>query len=310
MAGNQRGGRRPVVAVIAWRRGWCNGEMVAAWREHGIPALLVKPTRAAARLEDGDVAVNRLDVLPTLDGVEPGADVVTGLADRGVRVLNRPGAMLLTHDKAATARVLEAVALPHPRTVLLEGDDEPQLDPPFVAKPRFGSWGEDVVRCLDRRDLPSVLSFVRSRPWFHSGAILQEYVPHRGDLRLVVAGGRVVGGVERRPASGEWRTNFSLGGSRHPAQLTRPAVELALAAAEAVGTDLVGVDLIRIPGEGHAILELNGAVDFDRAYSLPGGDAYLDAASALDLPGRVVADGRRIHGAPARSPAGVGRRED
>jgi hypothetical protein len=31
------------------------------------------------------------------------------------------------------------------------------------------------------------------------------------------------------------------------------------------------------------VLELNGAVDFDGRYSLRGGDAYLDAAAALDL---------------------------
>jgi RimK family alpha-L-glutamate ligase len=284
MAGDGHGEHSPLVAVIAWRRGWCNGEMVAAWRDHGIRAVLVNPTRAPGRLQEGDVALNRLDVLQTLDGIERGSEVVSGLADRGVHVLNRPGAMLLTHDKAATARVLEARALPQPRTVLLEGDDEPRLDPPFVVKPRFGSWGVDVVRCRSRRDLPDVLRFVRSRPWYRSGAILQEYIPHRRDLRVVVAGGRVIGGVERRPAAGEWRTNFSLGGSRHPARLAPAAVELSLAAAEAVGTDLVGVDLVGPPGR-QLILELNGAVDFDRAYSLPGGDAYLDAAVALELPG-------------------------
>jgi heme O synthase-like polyprenyltransferase len=31
------------------------------------------------------------------------------------------------------------------------------------------------------------------------------------------------------------------------------------------------------------VLELNGAVEFDDAYSLPGGDVYRDAAAALAL---------------------------
>lgn len=31
------------------------------------------------------------------------------------------------------------------------------------------------------------------------------------------------------------------------------------------------------------MLELNGAVDFDERYSLAGGDAYIDAAAALQL---------------------------
>jgi glutathione synthase/RimK-type ligase-like ATP-grasp enzyme len=52
----------------------------------------------------------------------------------------------------------------------------------------------------------------------------------------------------------------------------------------AVGGDLVGVDLLPLPGGRYVVLELNGAVDFDDRYSLPDTSIYSEAARALDLP--------------------------
>ena len=103
------------------------------------------------------------------------------------------------------------------------------------------------------------------------------------DLRVLVAGGRVIGGLERREARGEWRTNEALGGSARPVRPPAAARALAVAAARAIGADLVGVDLLDAPGGGFTIIEVNGAVDFDRTDSLQGRDVYADAAAALGL---------------------------
>jgi glutathione synthase/RimK-type ligase-like ATP-grasp enzyme len=74
--------------------------------------------------------------------------------------------------------------------------------------------------------------------------------------------------VRRQAAEGEWRTNVALGAERQAADPPRAAVELALAAAAVTGADLVGVDLMPIVGDGWAVIELNGAVEFNDAYSL------------------------------------------
>jgi hypothetical protein len=52
--------------------------------------------------------------------------------------------------------------------------------------------------------------------------------------------------------------------------------------------DLVGVDLLPVAGGTFVVLEVNGAVDFDERYSLPGGDVYPDVAAGLQLDGISV----------------------
>ena len=58
---------------------------------------------------------------------------------------------------------------------------------------------------------------------------------------------------------------------------------LAIAAAAAVGGDFVGVDLLPVE-DGYVVIEINGAVEFDRRYDLDGRDVYTEVANALALP--------------------------
>ena len=74
--------------------------------EQGLDAVLVSAEEALHLLGPGDVAVGRLDVLPTLDGVEPGLLSLLWLERAGVRVLNRAAALITVHDKLRTARCL------------------------------------------------------------------------------------------------------------------------------------------------------------------------------------------------------------
>jgi RimK family alpha-L-glutamate ligase len=254
------------------------------------------PARALTHLRAGDVALGRLDVLQSLDGVEPGLWTLDRLAAAGVVVLNSRTALTTAHDKLATAAALGAARLPHPRTAhVAPWLPQPELEPPLVLKPRFGSWGRDVVRCDTHEQLESALADVHDRPWFEAtGGILQHLVTPRGyDLRLVVAGGRVVGAAKRVAARGEWRTNVALGGRREPMLPPADARELALAAADAIGGDLVGVDLLPADAGTWTIIEVNGAVDFTGAYSL-GAEIFSAARSSLMLAGRRPTSSGRV----------------
>jgi RimK family alpha-L-glutamate ligase len=251
---------------------------------------VIAPARALARLRRGDVALGRLDVLPTLDGVEPGLWALDRLAARGITVLNPRRALAAAHDKLATANALVGCGLPHPHTVqIAPWLSDPVFETPFVVKPRYGSWGRDVLRCDTRRELDETLDAVRRLGWFETtGGVVQRLIEPRGyDLRIVVAGGKVVGAIKRVAARGEWRTNVALGGHREPVYPPAEACELALAAADAIGGDLVGVDLLPDESGSWTIIEVNGAVDFTGAYSL--GDEIFAAVRASLLARRLAA---------------------
>ncbi|HEY7207295.1 MAG TPA: ATP-grasp domain-containing protein [Gaiellaceae bacterium] len=268
-------------AVVAHHRSDTNRALAEA-----AGGAVCSPREALLSLGRGDVALARLDVAETLDGIEPGLELLERLESAGVAVLNRPAALLAAHDKLLTARLLRRSALPHPHTVLLGPGAEPPrgLDHPIVLKPRFGSWGRDVTLCRDDDELRRALEELRFRPWLRShGALLQELVPPVGhDLRVVVAAGRVVGAARRDAAPGEWRTNVALGGISRPADPPPDACRLAEAAAAAIGADLVGVDLLPVGG-GHAILELNGAVDVQPWYAQDGDLAGAAVAALLPV---------------------------
>jgi glutamate carboxypeptidase len=282
------------IAVAGRDTSTTNTELVAAWNALGFETALVLPLELRAWLRPNDVVLGRLDVLPTVDTVESGLLDLLLVERQGFRVFNRAAALVAAHDKLLTARLLARAGLPHPQTSLLRpGQAFPDVPFPLVVKPRLGSWGVDVVRLDTPADLARGLSDIRARPWFgRHGAVVQALVDTNGsDLRLVVADGAVIGAAQRVAAPGEWRTNISLGGTLVPLVAPEDAATLGVAAARALGADLVGVDLLPT-SDGYVVLELNGAADFDMRYSSPGRDIFDDAISSLLLtrPGVAAAE--------------------
>jgi RimK family alpha-L-glutamate ligase len=270
------------LAIVAQRATPTNRALVvAAPRSRRFE--IMTPADALERVGPGDAVLGRLDVLPTLDGVDDGLWALGSLAGRGVRTLNRASALMVAHDKLLTARFLLRAGLPHPRTRLIQADSAlPEIAAPVVVKPRFGSWGLDVALCESADELRRHLAELESRPWFSAhGALLQELVPNDGvDLRIVVAGGVVVGAISRVAQAGEWRTNVALGAERRPVVPSAAACELAAACATAANADLLGVDLLPDGSGGYTVLELNGAVEFTSDYALDR-DPFAAAASEL-----------------------------
>ncbi len=267
-------------ALIARRPSPTNEELAAVG-----PWEPMTPECALELLRPGDVALGRLDVLPTLDGIDDGMWALGTLAGRGVLVLNDPAALLATHDKLLTSRILERYDVAHPTTRHVRpGRPTPLVEQPVVLKPRFGSWGLGICRCDDVASLPEAIEQVRGTAWFRRhGALAQDLVPPQGyDLRILVAAGRIVGSIFRVAAPGEWRTNVALGGVRRPVFAPpREAVALAIAAAAATGTSFVGVDLLPDGAGGWTVIELNGAVEFTREYA-PLDDVFASTSSALE----------------------------
>jgi ribosomal protein S6--L-glutamate ligase len=138
---------------------------------------------------------------------------------------------------------------------------------------------------------------VRSLEQLKAVFYVQRVVDHGGsDVRAFVVGGRVLGAIERRANDGDWRTNVSRAASARPVELPAPSEQLAVRAAEAVGADYAGVDLLPSRDGRVFVLEVNG---------IPGWEG-LQRATGIDVAGAIVAqlEARvRSRGAtPAESP--------
>src|SRR5262249_47899721 len=155
------------LAVVAHRRSETNEALARAAGSLGVRAAVMSPRDALRTLQRGDVALGRLDVRRSLDGFEKGSTELERLAESGVEVVNPVGALAAGHDRLLPAGLLRRAAVPHPRTWLIaDGSPRPAPELPLALKPRFGSWGRDVVRCTTRDELDTTVAQLSHRPWF------------------------------------------------------------------------------------------------------------------------------------------------
>ena len=108
-------------ALVALRDTPTHGSLTRAVVDGGRWELM-SPEEALATLRPGDAALGRLDVLPTLDGIDDGVWALGALEASGVVVLNHASALYATHDKLLTARLLRRAGVPHPRTAHVRPD--------------------------------------------------------------------------------------------------------------------------------------------------------------------------------------------
>ena len=93
---------------------------------------------------------------------------------------------------------------------------------------------------------------------------------------------------------------MALGAERRHVDPPESGCALALAAARAVGADLVGIDLLPDGEGGYVVLELNGAVEFTQDYSLREGDVFERAlVAAMQEPSEAQDDVEPDAAAPA-----------
>ncbi len=198
----------------------------------------------------------------------------------GVPVVNPPRAIEAAVDKYLALAKLEAEGLRVPPTWVGESAAEAlamfdQLGSDVVIKPLFGSEGRGLVRVSDL-ELARRAVFAIER--LNAVIYMQAFLPHEGfDVRAFVIGDRVVGAIRRYPASGQWRSNLSVGGRAESMRIDDEVETLALRAAKAVGARVAGVDLL--PGrDGWYVLEVN---------AVPGWKG-LAAATGIDVASEVL----------------------
>jgi RimK family alpha-L-glutamate ligase len=229
---------------------------------------------------DGSVAIGELDDCDAVivRGIPRGSLEqvifrVDALHALDVPCLNSPRALERTIDKFLASALLARAGVPTPRTIACERPEDAleafaELGGDVIVKPLFGAMGAGMTR-VDDADVAYRV--------FHALGLeravyyLQEALPPTQDVRAFVIGGRVIGAVERTGPG--WRRNLSRGAQATPVALSAEQERVCLEAAEALGVDYAGVDLL-----GEYVLELNG---------IPGWHGLQEATGA-DVAGALV----------------------
>jgi RimK family alpha-L-glutamate ligase len=207
-------------------------------------------------------------------------DALHALEARGVRCVNGPRAIERTVDKFLASALLARAGVPTPRTIACERVEDAleafeELGGDVIVKPLFGSMGAGMTRVDDADVAYRVLhALALERAVYY----LQETLPHDGrDLRALVVGGRVLAAIER--VGSGWRANLARGARARATELSAEQERLCLEAAEVLGVDYAGVDLLCTADGREYVLELNG---------IPGWGG-LQKATGADVAAALVA---------------------
>jgi len=211
----------------------------------------------------------------------PGADVVlqrctshalavestVALEGMGLKVINSSRAVSVAVDKVWTASVLKSSNIPTPVTAVAFSPEAvfstaEKLGYPVVVKPVNGSWGRMVCLARDREELRAIVEHRRYLPGINSKVyIVQEFIRKPGrDLRIFVVGDEVPVAIYR--ASQHWITNTARGGRAVKAEVDEELEDLALRTAEAIGGEVLGIDVFEDPERGYLVNEVNAMTEF------------------------------------------------
>ena len=173
----------------------------------------------------------------------------------GLTLYNNARAIQLADDKARTALRLAQAHIPTidtiPAPTCFPGckrnpasaeEAARILGWPLVIKENKGSFGAQVYLANNVREAERILTHIGEHD-----CIFQRFIADsKGrDLRVTVVGGKVVCAMERHAASKEeFRSNIGTGGTATARTLTDYEAKLAVAAANALGLDFAGVDIL------------------------------------------------------------------
>jgi ribosomal protein S6--L-glutamate ligase len=230
--------------------------------------------------------------LPLYDAVIPriGASVTHyGLAVlrqfemQGVYPLNESVAIGRARDKLRALQLLAREGIGLPVTAFAHGPRKAEDvikevgGAPVIIKLLEGTQGIGVI--LAETDV-SAQSIIEAFSASNIDIMVQEYIKEaRGsDIRAFVVGGNVVAAIQRTGRTGDFRANLHRGGNAITAELSEQERATATRAAEIMGLNVCGVDMLRSE-RGPVVMEVNSSP----------GLRGVEQTTGVDVAGRIIA---------------------
>jgi [lysine-biosynthesis-protein LysW]--L-2-aminoadipate ligase len=201
----------------------------------------------------------------------------------GIPTVNRAEVAATCGDKLVTTAALQAAGVPQPRARLaftpeaaLEAIEA--MGYPVVLKPVIGSWGRLVARANDRQAAEAILEHREVLGSYqHQIYYIQQYIEKPGrDIRAFVVGDETVAAIYRN--SPHWITNTARGAAAENCPVTPELNALCLAAALAVGSGVLAMDVLEDPERGLLVNEINHTMEFHSSVS----------ATGVDIAGKII----------------------
>ena len=233
-------------------------------------------------------------LLPDYDAVIPrfgststkmGCAVLRHFAARNVPCLNDERSFLQARDKWQSLQILAQAGIAIPNTVLLGSEFQPQdgvaqVKSPTILKTLSGSQGIGVILAERTQSAVSILETLKQA---NVPVLLQDFIEEAkgSDVRCFVIGERVVASMQRTGQNGEFRANFHRGGTAEKIQLSEEEKAIAVKAAQTLGLDIAGVDLIRSE-QGLLVLEVNARPGLEMIEKTNGIDIAVQMIAYLE----------------------------
>lgn len=188
----------------------------------------------------------------------------------GIPVINNADSMLAGRDKFNAHLRWFSKNIPTPKTILYTTSTsvdiiENEIGFPCIVKPNPGSYGNGTHLCRTKQQFIDHFNMLRALE-IKVPLMVQELIPDRAgcDLRVFVVGNKALGAMERiGPRLDDIRVlTDGEYGPRAKYKLTDKIESLAVSAANAVGLEITGVDLL-FDGDSFKICEVNVCPGFE-----------------------------------------------
>jgi ribosomal protein S6--L-glutamate ligase len=239
-----------------------------------LPPIDVVFPRSLAHYENGIPAPRVLE-----------SSLATFLRGRGALCFNAPEAKAVASNKLAAAIRLASAGIPAPVTIAAwspEAFEEAlaEIGTPLILKVLSGTRGAGVLRCDTAAGARSAFDTLRlqGQPF-----LIQQYIGDEGarHVRVLVVGGRVLGGHRSIPRPGDFRANLAQGASVEPHVLSAECERVALAASACIGLDIAGVDILE-SSQGPQVIEVNSVPGLEVIDQICGIDSAAAIADLLE----------------------------
>lgn len=194
--------------------------------------------------------------------IKPISNYIEELRGRGVRVFDNN---LLAHqysiDKVADLVKLANSGVLVPNTFYTRDFEDfskaiEKIGFPMIIKSTRMGKGAGIVKVENEVELASLISELESDGREAKGYVIQEFIDYKFDLRILTIGESMYA-MRRIPKAGEFRANFSLGGSVEIYELNDEERTIAQKAMSAVDLQIGGVDMLITAENRRFILEVN-----------------------------------------------------